>query len=110
MPELSKIKLNNTTYNLKDAALRERYGVCSTAGDTAEKTVSIPSVTSLYDGLYIFVKFTNANAVENPTLQVNSLTAKSIKRYGTTAPSTSAATSWNTNSVVLLIYDGTYWQ
>lgn len=110
MPDLSKIKLNNTTYNLKDAALRERYGVCSTAKGTAAKTVSIPSVTALYEGLYIFVKFSATNTASSPTLQVNSLDAKPIMRYGTTTPSTSAASSWNAGSVVLLIYDGTYWQ
>lgn len=110
MADLSKIKLNGNTYNFKDAALRARYGVCSTAAATVDKTVSIPSVTSLYEGLYIFVKFANANSKANPTLQVNNLDAVAIKRYGTTAPSTSAASSWNAGSVVLLIYDGTYWQ
>jgi len=68
MPDLSKIKLDNTVYNLKDAALRERYGVCSTAADTAAKTVTIDSVTSLYEGLYILVKFSNANTASSPTL------------------------------------------
>ena len=110
MADLSKIRLNGNTYNFKDAAVRERFGVCNTDGATAAKTVSISSVTSLYEGLYIFVKFTNANTQSNPTLQVNDLTAKSIKRYGTTAPSTSAASSWNAGSVQLLVYDGTYWQ
>lgn len=93
-----------------DTALRERYGVCSTAGDTAAKTVVIDSVTSLYEGLYIFVKFANANTIASPTLQVNSLDAKPIKRYGTTNPSTSADSSWNAGSVQILVYDGTYWQ
>ena len=87
-----------------------RYGVCSTAADTVAKTVEIQGIDLLYEGLFIFVKFNNTNSVSNPTLQVNSLTAKSIKRYGTTAPSTSAASSWNAGSVQLLVYDGTYWQ
>ena len=110
MADLSKIKLNGNTYNFKDASVRNRYGVCPEAAATAAKTVSIPGVTSLYEGLFIFVKFTYANDVANPTLQVNNLDAKPIKRYGTTAPSTSAASSWNANSVQLLIYDGSYWQ
>lgn len=110
MADLSKIKLNGNTYNFKDASVRNRYGVCPEAAATAAKTVSIPGVTSLYEGLFIFVKFTYANGVANPTLQVNNLDAKPIKRYGTTAPSTSAASSWNANSVQLLIYDGSYWQ
>lgn len=86
------------------------YGECSTAKGTAAKTVTIPSVTSLDEGMIIAVKFTNSNTAADPTLQVNSLTAKAIKRYGTTAPSTSAASSWNAGSVVLLLYDGSYWQ
>ena len=85
------------------------YGECTTAAETAAKTVSISGVTELVEGLTIYVRFTYANGVASPTLQVNSLTAKAIKRYGTTAPSTSAASSWNAGAVVSLTYDGTYW-
>lgn len=85
------------------------YGTCTTAAKTAAKTVTISGVTELTTGLTIHVRFTNANGVADPTLQVNSLTAKAIKRYGTTAPSTSAASSWNAGAVVSLTYDGTYW-
>lgn len=85
------------------------YGTCTTAAKTAAKTTTISGVTELTTGLTIHVRFTNANGVANPTLQVNSLTAKAIVRYGTTVPSTSAASSWNAGSVVSLTYDGTYW-
>lgn len=85
------------------------YGECTTAAKTAAKTVTISGVTELVEGLTIYVRFTYANGVADPTLQVNSLTAKAIKRYGTTAPSTSAASSWNAGAVVSLTYDGTYW-
>lgn len=87
------------------------YGYCSTAAKTVAKTVTVnPAVTELTAGLTIAVKFQYANGVANPTLNVNGLGAKSIKRYGTTAPSTSAASSWNANEVRLLTYDGSYWQ
>ena len=100
-----------TNWNAKaDVAKAIPYAVCSTAGTTAQKEVSISNITELTAGLMIAVKFTNANAASSPTLKVNSLDAKSIKRYGTTAPSTSAKTSWQANQVVTLIYDGTYWQ
>lgn len=85
------------------------YGECSTAKATAAKTVTITGVTELTTGLTILVKFTNTNTAESPTLQVNSLTAKAIMRYGTTAPSTSAASSWNAGAVIALTYDGTNW-
>ena len=89
-----------------------RYGECSTAGGTAAKTVTLSDSMSftLAAGASVFVKFANANSVASPTLAVNGTTAKSIMRYGTTAPSTSAKTSWQAGSVVHLVYDGTYWQ
>ena len=87
------------------------FGECSTAGGTATKEVTVtPSISSLQTGMIVYVKFTNANAVANPTLNVNGTGAIAIRRYGTTAPSTSAASSWNAGSVVSLLYDGTDWQ
>lgn len=86
------------------------YGECSTGASTAAKTVTINGVNELTTGLTIMVKFTNSNSKASPTLKVNNLDAKSIMRYGTTAPSTSAASSWNAGSVIIFVYDGTYWQ
>lgn len=88
------------------------YCTCDTAAATAAKvaTVVSGSLASLNAGDQAIVKFTNANGVASPTLQIGSLTAKSIKRYGTTAPSTSATTSWQAGSCILFVYDGTYWQ
>lgn len=86
------------------------FGVCSTAKATVQKEVTINGITALEAGVAILVKFVASNTAANPTLKVNTLDAKDIMRYGTTAPSTSAASSWNANSVNLLVYDGTYWQ
>ena len=88
------------------------FGSCSTAAATAAKTVTLDDSMSftLAKGASVFVKFTNANSVASPTLAVNGTTAKAIMRYGTTAPSTTAKTSWQAGSVVHLVYDGTYWQ
>lgn len=87
------------------------YGYCTTGASTVAKVVTVsPAVTELTTGLTIAVKMQYANTGSNPTLNVNSLGAKAIKRYGTTAAGTSAAANWNANSVVILVYDGTYWQ
>lgn len=86
------------------------YGYCTTAADTVAKTVTVsPAVTALTTGLTVAVKFQYANTASNPTINVNGLGAVAIKRYGTTAAGTSAASNWNANSVVMLTYDGTYW-
>lgn len=92
------------------SVLNPHFGTCSTAAGTAAKTVTISGINELTVGLTIMVKFTNANSKASPTLKVNDLDAKPIMRYGTTAPGTSAASSWNAGSVVIMVYDGTYWQ
>lgn len=88
------------------------YGECSTAAGTAAKTVTLSDSMSftLAAGASVFVKFTNSNTSTNPTLSVNSSTAKSIYKYGSTVPGTTAKTSWQAGSIVHLVYDGSAWQ
>ena len=113
MADISKITtLDGTTYNIKDAVARkgQYYGVCDTAGATVAKTVTIDGITELEVGLCINIKFTNANTVASPTLNVNGLGAKNIRQYGTTnAAGTAATTGWYAGAVVQLTYDGSGW-
>ena len=58
-------------------------------------------------GLEIRVKMTNAQTYNGtPTLNVNSLGAKSIMQHGSTA---AVRYQWQAGEVVSLTYDGTYW-
>ena len=85
------------------------YGVCSTAADTAAKTVTVDNF-SLVTGAMVIVKFSNANSASSPTLNVNNTGAKPICRYGTTAASTSTSTTgWRAGAVQIFVYDGTSW-
>ena len=60
-----------------------RYGTCSTAAGTAAKTVSVGSGTpALETGLKVTVYFSAKNTANSPTLNVNSLGAKSIYHNG----------------------------
>lgn len=87
------------------------YGTCATARATARKVCNDADETfQLYEGVLVFIKFTYANGKANPTLNINGTGAHAIRRYGTTAPSTSRASSWNAGSVVAFIYDGTQYQ
>lgn len=104
---VGKIKADGTNELPIAATL---YGTCATAAATAAKVVVCANFDKLITGVTIKVKFTYANGVANPTLNVNSTGAIAIMRYGTTRPSTSAATSWNAGAVVSFTYDGTYWQ
>ena len=85
------------------------YGTCATAANVAAKVVTCANFDQLLTGVEIRVKFTYSNTVANPTLNVNGTGAKSIYRYGTTAPSTTAATSWQAGAVVSFTYVGANW-
>lgn len=83
------------------------YGVCSTAAATAAKAVTISGVTELTAGVTIAVKFDNAQTYNGaPTLNVNSLGAKNIRRLG---GANAARYEWQAGEVLTLTYDGTYW-
>lgn len=81
------------------------YATCSTAASTTAKAAALTGF-ALTAGAVVAVKFTNSNTASSPTLNVNGTGAKSIKKYGTTAPNTYM---WAAGAVVEFVYDGTYW-
>lgn len=56
------------------------YGTSTTAGSTAAKVVTCPTYDALTEGDLLVVLFSNNNTATNPTLNVNSKGAKSIKK------------------------------
>ena len=80
------------------------FGTCSTAAGTAAKTVALTGF-SLVTGARVFVKFTYANTVANPTLNVNSTGAKAIVYRG----SAISAAYLRANGTYEFLYDGTNW-
>lgn len=80
------------------------YGTCATAAGTAEKAVTLPECDVLVPGMSLSVKFTNSNTAANPTLNVNSLGAVPIYRYGITAAGNTVSTSWPAGAVVQFTY------
>lgn len=84
------------------------YATCGTAAGTAAKVATLASGTiTLKAGVSVYVKFTYANNVSSPTLNVNGTGAKTIRVNG--AAITSAAYYWVAGAVIALVYDGTYW-
>lgn len=84
------------------------YGTCNTTANTTDKVVVCSEATSLYAGLTIIVKFSTANTVLAPTLNVNSLGAKNIW-VDNAKVDTSNCLFWNTNALITFTYDGTQW-
>lgn len=95
--------INGVTYNIHGVL----YGECSTAAATAAKVVTISGITELVEGLSIRVKFTNAQTYNGaPTLNLNSLGAKNIRRNGTT---NAARYEWLAGEALDFVYDGVAW-
>jgi hypothetical protein len=104
---------NDMTHVPSSAAVKSaidasaNYGVCDTAAATQTKAVSIPSVTALYEGLRVTVKFENQQNYNGaPKLDVSGTGAVSICSVSGTLAS---RYEWGIGEVVDFVYDGTYW-
>ena len=84
------------------AVLGFGYGVCSTAGATAAKTVSITNFV-LTPGSDVHVLFQNAFTASSPTLSVNGSAAKPILLFGNAMPMGKV----KNNTILNMNYDGT---
>lgn len=81
------------------------YAVCETAAATAAKTATVTNF-SLETGAQVRIKFTYANTVASPTLNINSAGAKAIHWHSVTLPSSQY---WVAGSVLDFVYNGTQW-
>lgn len=100
MANISSIKLNNSTFETRP------YVECSTAKATTAKSASLADF-AYYKGASILVKFTNGNSASAPTLNINSVGAKSIRCNGVAL--TAQNNQWEAGAVLEFVYDGTYW-
>ena len=82
------------------------YGVCETAADVANKTVSIPSVTSLFNGLRISVYFKYGLTVDTPYLKVNDLSNVMLLKGGRASLSKN---TYHEGTVLDLVYIVSGW-
>ena len=84
------------------------YATSGTGASTQAKTATVQNGSfTLEAGTSISIKFTYANTVSSPTLNVNNTGAKSIFFRG--AAITSSNYYWAAGSIVTFIYDGTQW-
>jgi len=100
-----KVNISNIDHSIASTL----YGTCTTAASTAAKVVTCPDFTTLITGVSITVKFQYANTAASPTLNVNGTGNVPIYYKGTTAPGAVPMSSWQANTVVTFIYDGSAW-
>lgn len=104
---ISKVNVSNTEHQIVGSP---RYATCSTAAATAAKVASIADGSSTFmleNGVRICVKFTYANTVSAPTLNVASTGAKAIYWHGAALTSSQY---WQAGAVVDFVYNGTQWE
>lgn len=82
-----------------------RYALCSTAGATVAKTVTVSNFL-LKVGAVVVVKFANTNTAASPTLNVSGTGAKGIF-FGGAAIGAGAVIAGRTYT---LVYDGVGWE
>lgn len=94
-------------------AKRAKAAVITTAGTGAAYTATVPGVTELYTGLTITIIPHTVSTTTRPTLNVNSLGAKTIRQplsTNTGGTVDGASVSWLTASKPVTVrYDGAYW-
>ena len=104
---ISKVNVSSAEHQIVGSP---RYATCSTAAATVAKVATIAdgsSTFTLEKGARICVKFTNANTVAAPTLNVGSTGAKAIYWYGAALASSQY---WQASAVVDFVYNGTQWE
>lgn len=85
------------------------YGESTTEADTAQKEVTISSITSLNEGQIIIVKPTITSTVADSTLKLNNFTAYPML-YGSAAITTSTdSVVWAANYPSWFRFDGSNW-
>lgn len=84
------------------------FAKCNTASNIVKKEITLPGF-KLAQGAVVHIQFTNRNTAQRPTLSINNGTAFEIKFMPDTPSGTDEFTSWDSGSVVELVYDGTYW-
>ena len=99
--------IDGVTFNGTDGI--NHYFTCSTAAATAAKAATSTDPTKTFvlaTGAKVIVKFTYANTVASPTLNINANGAKPIYWNGAALASTQY---WAAGAVLAFVYDGTNW-
>lgn len=97
--------IDSLTLGSTTGVLSIPYTTCATAAATAAKVATLTTFV-LEVGAQVRIKFTYANSVANPTLNINGTGAKAIFWRGAALASTQY---WAAGQILDFIYDGTNW-
>ena len=105
--------IDTTTHTVNGAPLSNSasyyYGESITEAATAQKEVSIPSITALQAGQIIAVKPTITSTVKNSTLKLNNFDAYPMKYRNANITTSTDSIVWYENTVSFFLFDGASW-
>lgn len=88
--------------------------IVTTSGDGSAYTATVDGISALTAGMKVTIIPHVTSTTTSPTLNVNSLGAKSIRMpitYNSSATSVGSVTSWIVKNIPITVeYDGTYWK
>lgn len=88
--------------------------IVTTSGDGSAYTATVDGISALTPGMKVTIIPHVTSTTTSPTLNVNSLGAKSIRMpitYNSSATSVGSVTSWIVKNIpITLEYDGSYWK
>lgn len=108
-----QVEVDLHAYATKEYVDSNKTQIVTTTGSGSAYVATVPGITSLTTGISFVMVPHVTSASTSPTLNVNNLGVKSIRRissYGSTTTYTGAIATWlSANKPLNLIYDGTYW-
>lgn len=107
----TKTQLTQTSSDLTlkiNSSIASGYATCTTPASTRAKVAATQaSGFTRATGIQVAVKFTYANTVSKPTLNINGTGAAAIQLKGAAL---TVDDSWEAGDTVVFVFDGTYWQ
>lgn len=97
---------DSLTYPLPVNNMYHMFGVCTSSASSTAKVASINGYTEV-DGITVFLAFSNANTVSNPTLNINSTGAYPIMVGSYTDPGAAGAFATGVHAFTLVNNNGT---
>lgn len=105
-PDATNKKITIDTTGISTQRTSSWYGTSSTAAGTAAKEVTCSNYVPAA-GDIISILFSTANTAATPTLNINSLGAKTIYAGSATLNATTNVLKWSANTLLTFVYDGT---
>lgn len=86
---------------------RAMFGTCYAQAYSIDKTVSIPEISSIWNGATVAIRFRNGNTASSPKLNVSGTGAYPIRLRGEPL---SGVDAWSPGDIIVFTFTGSGWE